>query len=586
MLKKNSIKKTFFRFWKIIVPFKFGLIISIVALIINAVSEIFMLSLLRPLLDEGFNKFNKRILITTAIMTIVSMSIKGISSFISNYFMYWVSGKVVMKMRLLLFRHIMHMSTKFFDENKTGELLSRIIYDTEQIAYSSSFSLVTFVREGTLIVGLSIMMILHSWKLSIILFFISPILLYFTKIISNSFRNISKKIQKTMGDITSVTEQMLKSHKEILLFGRQKIEKEKFKNINNTIRKQNMRMMFSTSIIDPIIQFISSIGLSTILFLSSIPYIMENLTSGTITVIFSSMISLMKPLKSFNNVNMQFQKGMTICQVLFSILDKNTEKNKGISNVKNFKGNISFQNVTFFYEKQKFPVLQKINFNILAGTKVALVGSSGSGKSTIVNLLVRLYEINNGKIFLDGINLTRYKLSYLRKKISIVSQNVHLFNDTIINNITYEKSNFSKKQIEKAINMANASEFISKTKYGLNTIIGEGGNLLSNGQKKKIAIARAFLKDAPIIIFDEATAELDSKSEYYIHKSISRLLKNRTFLTITHRINTVKKFDKILVLEKGKVIEFGNHIQLIKKQGLYAKLYNLQTGKNSKKNLL
>lgn len=570
--------KTFRRLWPMIFPFKVGLIIASITLIINAISDALMLALLKPLLDDGFSKDNREVLMWMPLALVGLMGIRGISGFISTYCMSWVSGKVVMQMRRILFIHIMNMPVSFFIKQSIGALVSRITYDADQVASSSSGALITVIREGTSIIGLCTMMFYYSWQLSLILIFIAPVVSIVIKYVSHRFRMISKKIQNVMGQLTTSIEQMLKGHKEVITFGGQNIEKDKFNNISNCMRQQNMKMVQTLSIFDPLIQFIGSLALACVLYTASIPSVMETLTAGTITVIFSSMIVLMKPLKSLTNVNAHFQRGMAACQTLFSILDLETERDLGTLNIKRVRGNIIFDNVTFFYPEKSTPSLSNITLTIEAGKTVAFVGRSGSGKTTIINLLIRFYDVYQGRILLDGFNLNDYKLNALRNQVAIVSQNIHLFNDTIANNIAYARKNFySKQSIESAAHMACAMDFISKMKNGLDTIIGENGILLSNGQRQRIAIARALLRDCPILIFDEATSSLDSVSEHVIQRSLSMLKKDRTSLIIAHRLSTIEKADEILVIDNGCIIERGVHKFLVsRKGGAYAQLHKLQ----------
>ncbi|MDQ1237679.1 MAG: lipid A ABC transporter ATP-binding protein/permease MsbA [Wigglesworthia glossinidia] len=584
MLKKNfSTWRIFCRLWPIISPFKGGLIIATIALIINATSDTLMLSLLKPLLDDGFRGFNNIIPIWMPITIIALMCSRGSSGFISNYCLSWVSGKVVMHMRRNLFQHIMRMPVAFFDRKSTGTLLSRITYDAEQVALSSSNVLITLVREGSLIIGLFFMIFYHSWQLSSILIITIPIVFFSIQYVSKKFRKINKSMQNNMGMVTSSAEQMLKGHKEIRIFGGQKEESKRFNYFSNFMRQQCMKIVVASAALDMIIQLIFSIALAGILYISSLPKVIESLTAGTITVIFSSMIALMRPLKSLTNVNSNFQKGMVACQTLFSILDIQKEQDRGILKIKRARGEIKFKNVTFTYPGKTTPSLKNINIQISSGCTVALIGSSGSGKSTLINLLTRFYDVNEGVILLDNIDVKKYKLSHLRNQVALVSQNIYLFNDTIANNIAYAKKNtYSKKQIEKAASMAYAMNFIIKMKNGLNTIIGENGILLSGGQRQRIAIARALLRDCPILILDEATSSLDIESEIAIQKALNKLKKNRTSLIVAHRISTIKKSDIILLVENGKIIEYGSHNELMELQGAYAHMHYLQLGQEKK----
>ena len=577
--KDLSTWQTFRRLWPMITPFKAGLIAAAIALVANAASDTFMLSLLKPLLDDGFGKADRSILLWMPLVVIGLMIVRGVSGYISSYCISWVSGKVVMHMRRRLFGHMMRMPVAFFDQQSTGTLLSRITYDSEQVASSSSSALVTVVREGASIIGLFIMMFYYSWQLSVILLVIAPIVSVVIRVVSKRFRNISKSMQNTMGQVTTSAEQMLKGHKEVLIFGGQKVETQRFDKVSNRMRQQGMRMVSASSISDPIIQLIASLALAFVLYAASFPSVMETLSAGTITVVFSSMIALMRPLKSLTNVNSQFQRGMAACQTLFSILDMEQEKDEGKLEVKRAKGDVEFKNVTFTYPGRDIPALREISFSLPEGKTVALVGRSGSGKSTIANLLTRFYDIQEGQILMDGHDLREYTLSSLRDQVALVSQNVHLFNDTIANNIAYARTDiYSREEIEKAATMAYAMDFISKMDQGLDTVIGENGVLLSGGQRQRIAIARALLRDSPILILDEATSALDTESERAIQAALDELQKNRTSLVIAHRLSTIEKADEILVIEDGRIDERGSHAVLLEERGVYSQLYRMQFG--------
>lgn len=552
---------------------------SAVALILNAAGDTLMLSLLKPLLDDGFGKADKSVLIWMPLAVIGLMLVRGVTSYVSSYCISWVSGNVVMAMRRRLFSHMMGMPVAFFDQQSTGTLLSRITYDSEQVASSSSSALVTVVREGASIIGLFIMMFYYSWQLSLILIVLAPIVSIAIRMVSKRFRGISKTMQNTMGQVTTSAEQMLKGHKEVLIFGGQEVETKRFDVVSNRMRQQGMKLVSASSISDPIIQLIASLALAFVLYAASYPGVMETLTAGTITVVFSSMIALMRPLKSLTNVNAQFQRGMAACQTLFTILDSEQEVDTGTRVVERAEGDIEFRHVTFSYPGREIPALHDISMKLPAGKTVALVGRSGSGKSTIASLLTRFYDIQSGEITLDGHDLREYTLHSLRDQVALVSQNVHLFNDTIANNIAYAReSKYSREEIEKVAEMAHAMDFIGKMEHGLDTVIGENGVLLSGGQRQRIAIARALLRDCPILILDEATSALDTESERAIQAALDELQKNRTSLVIAHRLSTIEKADEIVVVEDGRIIERGTHAALLEKSGTYAQLHKMQFG--------
>ncbi|HEH9810182.1 TPA: lipid A ABC transporter ATP-binding protein/permease MsbA [Pasteurella multocida] len=576
--KDLSTVQTFKRLWPIISPFKLGLVVSGIALVINALADAGLISLLKPLLDEGFGKADVSFLRTMSYVVVLVIFLRGISNFISSYCLSWVSGKVVMIMRRRIFKHLMFMPVPFFDQNSSGRLLSRITYDSELVANSSSGALITIVREGAYIISLLAVMLYTSWQLSIVLFLIGPIIAVLIRFVSKRFRELSKNMQNSMGELTSTAEQMLKGHKVVLSFGGQIVEEERFNHVSNDMRRKGMKMAVADAISNPVVQIIASFALAAVLYLATVPTIMDqNLTAGSFTVVFSSMLAMMRPLKSLTNVNAQFQKGMAACQTLFALLDLETEKDLGTHKGENVQGYLSFKNVTFTYQSRDEPALRNLSFDVEKGKTVALVGHSGSGKSTIANLVTRFYDVDQGEITLDGINIQDYRLSSLRKNCAVVSQQVHLFNDTIANNIAYAaKDKYSREEIIKAAKDAYAMEFIEKLEHGLDTVIGENGVNLSGGQRQRLAIARALLRNSPVLILDEATSALDTESERSIQLALEKLQKERTVIVIAHRLSTIENADEILVIEHGEIKERGSHSELLALNGAYKQLHHIQ----------
>ncbi|WP_114890201.1 lipid A ABC transporter ATP-binding protein/permease MsbA [Haemophilus influenzae] len=573
-----STLQTFKRLWPMIKPFKAGLIASGIALVFNALADSGLIYLLKPLLDDGFGKANHSFLKIMAFVVVGMIILRGVTNFISNYCLAWVSGKVVMTMRRRLFKHLMFMPVSFFDRNSTGKLLSRITYDSEMIASSSSGSLITIVREGAYIISLLAVMFYTSWELTLVLFVIGPIIAVLITIVSKIFRKLSKNLQDSMGELTATTEQMLKGHKVVISFGGQFVEEERFNKVSNNMRRKGMKMVTADSISDPVVQIIASFALVAVLFLATTPLIAEdNLSAGSFTVVFSSMLAMMRPLKSLTNVNSQFQRGMAACQTLFAILDLEPEKDNGTYKAEPAKGELEFKNVSFAYQGKEELALNNISFSVPAGKTVALVGRSGSGKSTIANLVTRFYDIEQGEILLDSVNIQDYRLSNLRENCAVVSQQVHLFNDTIANNIAYAaQDKYSREEIIAAAKAAYALEFIEKLPQGFDTVIGENGASLSGGQRQRLAIARALLRNSPVLILDEATSALDTESERAIQSALDELKKDRTVIVIAHRLSTIENADEILVIDHGEIRERGNHKALLEQNGAYKQLYSMQ----------
>lgn len=576
--KDFSTTQTFKRLWPMISPFKSGLLVAAFALIFNALADSGLIYMLKPLLDDGFGKAAHSFLKMMAFVVVGMIILRGVTNFVSTYCLAWVSGKVVMIMRRRLFKHLMFMPVSFFDRNSTGKLLSRITYDSEMIANSSSSSLVTIVREGAYLISLLVVMFYTSWELTLVLFVIGPIIAVLIRMVSKIFRKLSKNMQDSMGELTSATEQMLKGHKVVLSFGGQLVEEERFDKVSNDMRRKGMKMVTADAISDPVVQVIASLALAAVLYLATTPLIADdNLTAGSFTVVFSSMLAMMRPLKSLTNVNSQFQRGMAACQTLFAILDLETEKDNGTYKAEPAKGDLEFKNVSFAYEGKEEKALNNISFYVPAGKTVALVGRSGSGKSTIANLVTRFYDIDEGEILLDGVRIQDYRLSNLRENCSVVSQQVHLFNDTIANNIAYAaEDKYTREQIIEAAKAAYALEFIEKLPQGFDTVIGENGATLSGGQRQRLAIARALLRNSPVLILDEATSALDTESERAIQSALEELKKDRTVLVIAHRLSTIENADEILVIEHGEIKERGTHQDLLALDGAYKQLHSMQ----------
>jgi subfamily B ATP-binding cassette protein MsbA len=381
--------------------------------------------------------------------------------------------------------------------------------------------------------------------------------------------------------MTTSAEQMLKGHKVVLSYGGQQVEKERFDQMSNQMRQQTMKMVAASAVANPVIQMIASLALVAVLYLASFDEIREQLTAGTFTVIFSAMFSLMRPLKALTGVTAEFQRGMAASQTLFGLMDLDTERDTGKVELSKVKGDIKVNDITFTYQGTEKPALRHVSFDLPAGKTIALVGRSGSGKSTIANLFTRFYDVDSGHIELDGHKIDDIKLTNLRKHFGLVSQNVHLFNDTIANNIAYATDGeYSREQIEHAAKLAHAMEFINGLDNGLDTVIGENGASLSGGQRQRIAIARALLRDAPVLILDEATSALDTESERAIQSALDELQKDKTVLVIAHRLSTIEEADEILVVDDGEIIERGDHNTLLTHKGAYAQLHKIQFGDN------
>lgn len=570
--KDSSTWRTFLKLWPFIAEHKFILFISVILLIASAFADTSLIAILRPLLDRGFSMNDQEFLLMAPVYIFGLVLLRGIANYGYSVFLSLISGKIVMKIRQKLFSFFVDAPVSYFDQNSTGRLLSRITYDTDQVAASSSDALITIIRESAFICGLFYTMFYNSWQLSLSLIIITPIVIILITIISVKFRRLAKNMQNSMGNVTMSVEQMLKGHREIIVFDAQDEESKNFEKVSNKFRRDNMRLVSISALSTPIVQVVISFAIAFVLLTASSPDL--NITPGEFTVVFSSLVALMQPIKNLTSVNAGFQKGMAACQTLFAILEQPIEKDTGSINIDRVKGNIVFQNVSFGYETRQDLALKNISFTVPAGKTVALVGRSGSGKTTIASLLTRFYDISQGEITIDGIDIKDLTLYCLRNQIGLVSQQVHLFNDTIANNIAYGKiGEFSQEQIEEAAKKANAYDFIMQFDNGFETFVGESGVLLSGGQRQRIAIARALLRDNPILILDEATSALDTESERAIQNALDELQKGRTSIVIAHRLSTIENADEILVMSEGEIVEKGTHTDLLNMNGMYTKLY-------------
>lgn len=561
-------------------PYRIGFVFALLGMVGYALVDVGFISMLQPFIDEGIEGKDLDFLKYAPLFIVAMFVFRGASHFIATYCLSWVGANIVKDMRQQLFEHLMRLPVSYHDKHSTGDLISKITYDTEQLKQATSKALIVLIREGAFVTGLIALMFWHSWQLSLIFLLIAPVIAIIVGFVSKRFRKISNHIQTAMGQVTTCSEQMLNGHKVILSFGGQQIEKERFAKVNNVTRQQDIKLESAKAMSTGVVQLIASFALAFVIFLASQPAMLESLTAGKFTLIVSSMVMLLRPLKQLTTVNGDFQRGLAAAKSIFKILDQTTEQDTGSRTLHRVNGHIRFDHVDFSYpgheDKQ---VLKDVTFEVQPGQTLALVGRSGSGKTTISSLLPRFYEIEKGRITLDDISIKSCTLSSLRQQMAIVSQHVTLFNDSIANNIQYGLAEpVPEARLLEVAEKAHVMEFASQMKDGLNTMIGENGVSLSGGQRQRIAIARALLRQAPILILDEATSALDTESERKIQAALDELLKGRTNIVIAHRLSTIENADQILVMEQGQIIERGDHQSLLAQDGAYAQLYKMQFG--------
>lgn len=576
---KHDAKQIYKRLFAYTYDFKLAAIFSVIGMLGYAAMDAQFIRLMQPFIDDGLTSRNTEVLTWAPIVVILLVLSRGVFNYMASYCLSYVGSRVVQKLRQQLFEHMLFLPVSFHDQHSNGELISKVTFDTEQVQQAITRALQVIIREGAFVFFLLYVMFEANWKLSSIFLTVIPIVAVIVAVVAKRFRKISKNIQDAMGGVTRGAEQMLAGHKVIHGYGGQDKEIATFAQVNNQNRQQRVKMDATRAISVSVIQFLAAGAMALILAIIAMPSVIDTITSGTFVVLLSSMMMMLKPLKQLANVNVELQRGITAAQSIFEILDLDIEKDTGTLKLEKAKGNIEVNNITFTYPTKEEPVLSNLSLKIKAGENIALVGRSGSGKSTLSSLLPRFYDFSEGEILLDGHNISDYPLKDLRAQFAIVSQQVVLFNDTLANNICYGADRvLTEQEIIEIAQKAHVWEFVKDLPQGLNTVVGENGVMLSGGQRQRIAIARAIVKDAPILILDEATSALDTESERLIQAALDELMKEKTSIVIAHRLSTIENADCIYVLDKGKVIEQGNHKSLLAQKGTYAALCQMQYG--------
>lgn len=559
-------------------PYKQGLIVAVIAMFGYAAVDSFFISQLKPLIDEGLTGANPDFMTYAPIAVIILMAFRGVFSFLGNYLLAWAGNNVVTDIRQQLFEHIIKMPVSYHDKESTGTLISKLTYDSEQVLQATSKALLTLVQQGAFVIGLIVVMFYYSWQLALVFLLVTPVIALIVTYVSKRFRKVSSNMQNSMGEVTSVTEQTFNGHKVVLTFGGETRESERFAKINKDNRQQRMKMVATRSASVPFIQLIASCGMALVLFFANLESMRELITPGAFTTVLTCMVTMLKPIKQLTTVNAEFQRGMAACVSIFDVLDQDLEKDTGTLTLGRAKGKLALENVSFAYQGEENLALNNVSFIANPGETIALVGRSGSGKSTASSLLLRFYQASSGKVKIDDHNINDIKLTDLRQQFAYVSQQVVLFNDSLANNIAYGKPQATREEIIAAAKDAHVWEFAQDMPNGLDTNIGENGASLSGGQRQRVAIARAILCDAPFLILDEATSALDTESERHIQDALQKLQENRTSIVIAHRLSTIENADNIVVMDKGEIVEQGTHQVLLEKQGMYAQLHQLQFG--------
>lgn len=551
--------------------------LSLVALILTAATEPMLPALFKPLLDQGFVAKDQDFIRWVPLLLLALFVVRGLTSFVSTYCMAWVGSRLVMDLRAAMFDKLMTLPTRYFDQNPSGQLIAQLAFNVTQVTQSATSSLTTLVRDTVTVLGLLGYLVWLNWQLTLIVFALVPLTLWVVRMASKRLRGLSRKAQQNIGDLTQVVDEAVGGHRVVKLYGGEAYEQDRFRSAANLARAYEMKRVAANAVYEPVIQFIAAIALAVIVYIAAGQASSNTTTVGGFVAFFMAMLLLFAPLKRLTAVNDQLQRGLAAAETIFSMLDQDAERDLGTQTFTRIEGHLALRDVSLCYPGKTIPALHAISLDIAPGETVALVGASGSGKTTLANLVPRFYDPDAGVITLDGHDIRDIPLQHLRSHIALVSQDVTLFNDTLGHNIAYgSKRDASVDEIRAACVAAHAWDFIQAMPDGLDTLIGENGMRLSGGQRQRIAIARAILKNAPLLILDEATSALDNESERHVQAALETLMQNRTTLVIAHRLSTIERANRIVVLEGGRIVEIGSHADLIAKQGRYAQLHALQ----------
>jgi len=569
-IKTLDIKGLYKRLFKYSWKYKYILLLSVIALVILSLTNTAFLVIIKKITYQGFIYQSEHRRLSLALMLFGVMLARAFSGLVSGYSMDWVSTIVVEGLRCDAFKRIMHFPISYFDKHSSSFIVSKITYDAEQLSNVATKITLTLIKDGLTIVGIISYMLYLDWQLTLIFSLLAPLMAIYLSAMSPRLRSAGKTVQETMGKMTMTSDEAISGQRIVKIFGSSQYEILRFSKITAKIRQTHNKLSKLYSLNSFTVELLAAIALSSIVF-----YSFGKFTAGEFAAFFGALLMLIAPIKNLTAVNDKNQVGLSAAQSVFGLIDQDLELDTGTKIIKRAKGNIRFDDVFFKYENAKADVLKNINLNIKAGEKIALVGKSGGGKTTLVNLIPKFYNTDEGKILLDGIDIRDLKLQSLRNQFSLVSQDTILFNDTLFNNIAYGALDRSvtKEEVKKAAIAANAWEFIEPLENQLDHEIGDRGVRLSGGQRQRIAIARAILKNAPILLLDEATSALDSHSEKYVQSALDNLMKDRTTIVIAHRLSTILNANRIVVIEKSRIIDTGTHKELIKRCKHYSVLY-------------
>ena len=575
---ENNDRTLYLRLLQYVKPYWRAFGLAVVGMVGTAMTEPVFPAIMKFLLDHGFKTENKSYIWLIPMGIVGLFVIRGILSFLTQYLMTWVSTRLVCDLRNQLFAKLLELPTQTFHDNSSGQMISRLLYDVDNVNQAATSVLVVAVKESLTAVALTIYLVILDWKMTLLTLLIGPVIAVIIQRFSQRIRAASRSSFELMRTIAHTIEETTRADKVIKIYGAQAQQRDRFANNTERFRRSMMREAIPASALTPITHITASVAIAIITFFALSQSVGQAGTSaGGFVSFITTLLLLISPIKQLTTVSPLMQRGLAACESVFKMLDSAPERDTASRHLGRVQGQLRFDEVSFRYPGADRDALSDISFSIPAGQTVALVGASGGGKTTIGALIPRFYNADRGRILIDSVDIQEINLASLRENIALVSQDIVLLNDSIAINIAFGSAVIDRERVERAAMAANAMDFVSKLPLGIDTLIGENGAKLSGGQRQRIAIARALYKDAPILILDEATSALDSESERLVQAALSKLMDNRTTLVIAHRLSTIEHANLVLVLDQGKIVQAGTHTSLLSEGGIYKNLHSLQS---------